>query len=176
MAVRSVPAGDGRRQPVNMKMPPELKGRLEAAASGAGRTLSNEIETRLVASFATGAPVQGGWHGKMLAAFGRVLRDAEAYSSQKLDDPDGGRARTMARRAMTELVRTFFGDDAGEADGFVSGEREDGTPAIENFDFSRGLALAALRNEALLVPSNEHPGLLTFAPQLLAINNPHKKR
>lgn len=51
MAERSR-AGGEKRQPVNVKVQPALRAKIEAAAQASDRTLSSEIERRLEASFA----------------------------------------------------------------------------------------------------------------------------
>src|SRR5438067_2091755 len=94
------PANQGKRASLGLKVTPEIKNRLDAAAKENGRTQSQEAEVRIEQSFRdqkSAVLFADAYYGRELAALleavGRAMRDAGAHAAAssaaaKLGAPD----------------------------------------------------------------------------------------
>ncbi len=89
MPVRAkLPPGKGKRVPLNMRTTRELRGSLEKAAANSGRSLAQEVETRLERSFAEEANLE--WAYKQIIgdeALHRAIMTACLFARSSPEDP-----------------------------------------------------------------------------------------
>lgn len=73
------PTGDGKRHPLNMRTTKETREKLESAAAANGRSLAQEVEARLEASFAE----ERGFGGPEMRQLAYLMTSAFQVASQR---------------------------------------------------------------------------------------------
>lgn len=117
MPKRVVPEGEGRRVPVMTRTTPEMRERLESAASASGRSLGQEVEYRLELSFLEKDLVERVIGAEHTAAFVRDVVTAasliETYAERRWNEDRY--TRTQVAAAIARLMASHLFDDHPEA-------------------------------------------------------------